>query len=77
MARVLLAALLLSSAGAGLAQTPSAPAPAQAEAQTPAARLHRLFHDSDEANLRRNPIAAIVRGDYRYADRLGDYGSDA
>ena len=43
----------------------------------PGARLHRLFHESDEANLRRNPISAMFRGDLRYADRLGDYISDA
>ena len=77
MNRVLIVALLLSGPSAATAQTPPAPAPAQAEAQTPAARLHRLFQDSDEASLRRNPISAIFRGDYRYADQLGDLGSDA
>ncbi|MDQ4087846.1 MAG: DUF885 domain-containing protein, partial [Pseudomonadota bacterium] len=40
------------------------------------ARLHRLFRESDEDNLRRNPIAAIFRGDYRYANRLGDFLTD-
>src|SRR6202012_5814546 len=35
------------------------------------------FHDSDEAALRRNPLQALVRGDPRYADRFGDYISDA
>ncbi len=40
-------------------------------------KLHALFRESDEANLRRNPIAAIFRGDLRYADRLGDFCSDA
>ena len=77
MRRTLLAALLLSSASTALAQTPTPAAPAQAQAQTPAERLRRLFHDSDEANLRRNPIGAMFRGDYRYADQLGDFGSDA
>jgi len=49
------------------------PAPAQAgEAE----RLKRLFHESDEANLRRNPVGAIFRGDLRYADRLGDFITD-
>ena len=67
---------------------PVAAASAQAQAQTPAAaaaqpaqdvhaRLHQLFHDSDEATLKRNPVSAIFRGDMRYADRLGDYVSDA
>ena len=77
MRRTLLAALLLSGANAALAQTAPAAAPAQAQAQTPATRLHQLFRDSDEANLRRNPLGAMFRGDYRYADRLGDLGSDA
>ena len=40
-------------------------------------RLHQLFRDSDEATLRRNPLSAIFRGDLRYADRFGDYLSDA
>ena len=38
-------------------------------------RLQRLFRESDEASLRRNPLQAMFRGDYRYADRLGDFGS--
>ena len=42
-----------------------------------AERLRALFHESDEAYLKRNPIAAIFRGDLRYADRFGDYCSDA
>ncbi|WP_190282609.1 DUF885 domain-containing protein [Rhizorhabdus histidinilytica] len=50
-------------------------------AATPAASaedtaLARLFHDSDEASLKRNPISGMFRGDMRYADRLGDYVSD-
>ena len=61
------------------------PAAAPALAQRPAAapqesahdRLHRLFRESDEASLRRNPLQGMFRGDYRYADRLGDFGSDA
>ena len=40
-------------------------------------RLFQLFKDSDEAYLRRNPLQALYRGDYRYADRLGDLFSDA
>ena len=58
-----------------------APAPALAQAvtaQTTQAqqsahdRLFRLFKDSDEAYLKRNPMQAILRGDMRYANRLGD-----
>ena len=59
-------------------------APAMADAQiAPAAqqsahdRLFQLFKDSDEASLKRNPLQALFRGDYRYADRLGDLFSDA
>src|SRR5687767_4092906 len=40
-------------------------------------KLRALFRESDEANLRRNPLSAIFRGDLRYADRLGDYCSNA
>lgn len=53
------------------------PAKASASAQTPAERLYALFRASDEADLQRNPINALFRGDLRYADRLGDFVSDA
>ena len=46
-------------------------------AATPAEQLHKLFIDSDEAALKRNPVGALFRGDLRYADRLGDFFSDA
>ena len=55
---------------AAAAAAPAAPQASEAE------RLKRLFHESDEANLRRNPIGAIFRGDLRYADRLGDFITD-
>jgi uncharacterized protein (DUF885 family) len=55
------------------AQTP----PPAAAAESPDAALKRLFADSDEASLKRNPVSAIFRGDLRYADRLGDLGTDA
>jgi len=41
------------------------------------ARLFALFTASDEAELKRNPIEALSRGDLRYADQLGDPFSDA
>ena len=41
------------------------------------AKLKALFHASDEANLKRNPVAALFRGDLRYADQLGDFLTDA
>jgi uncharacterized protein (DUF885 family) len=46
-------------------------------AATPSETLHKLFTDSDEATLKRQPINALFRGDLRYADRLGDFYSDA
>ena len=49
-----------------------APAVAQAAAQSPSQALAALFAASDEANLRRNPIGALFRGDLRYADHLGN-----
>ncbi|MEP7350436.1 MAG: DUF885 domain-containing protein [Sphingorhabdus sp.] len=59
----------------------SAPAYAQATAAdatvTEGKRLATLFAEDDEANLKRNPISALFRGDMRYADQLGDYISDA
>ena len=39
--------------------------------------LAKLFRDSDEDNLRRNPLGALFRGDMRYADQLGDNITDA
>ena len=74
----LLAMTILATAPLpALAQTPP-PAPATAPADGPEdAKLKALFAASDEASLRRNPIQALFRGDLRYADRLGDYLSDA
>ncbi|TMJ20566.1 MAG: DUF885 domain-containing protein [Alphaproteobacteria bacterium] len=78
-ARPLIAIALLLASAACVSQPHSSPAPAAASAapQGADARLARLFHDSDEASLRRNPLSATFRGDYRYADRLGDLYSDA
>ena len=73
----LLAAASLAALSAPLAaQTGAAPAAAPAAAQSEGAKLARLFHESDEANLKRNPVGAIFRGDLRYADRLGDFITD-
>lgn len=75
MRSVLLAALLVGTAAApSLAQTA---APAAAPATSADARLRALFHESDEASLKRNPVSALFRGDMRYADQLGDYFTDA
>jgi uncharacterized protein (DUF885 family) len=81
-ARLLLAASLVAlttaCATADTASTPAAAAPPAAEAPKPdySAQLKKLFAESDEANLKRNPISALFRGDLRYADRLGDYITD-
>jgi uncharacterized protein (DUF885 family) len=75
---LLLAGLAILPACAATGVEPPAASPAvAAPAESPAERLQRLFRESDEASLRRNPIQAIVRGDLRYADRFGDYISDA
>jgi uncharacterized protein (DUF885 family) len=74
--------LILSCCLIALAPLPNAFAQAPA---VPAAaaqgsihdRLFALFNESDEANLRRNPLQALFRGDMRYADHLGDLFSDA
>jgi uncharacterized protein (DUF885 family) len=75
-----------AAALAGCAAVPSAaPTPVASAAQPVAAatpqksahdRLFDLFKASDEANLKRNPLSALFRGDLRYADRLGDFISD-
>ncbi|HEX8484041.1 DUF885 domain-containing protein [Sphingomonas sp.] len=70
-----LALMSLSTATPALAQ--ALPPPVAQPGDGPEdARLKRLFYDSDEASLKRNPIQAIFRGDLRYADRLGDPLSD-
>ena len=72
--------LLLASAALA---APIATAPALAQSATQAApqsedaRLTALFAADDEASLKRNPINGLFRGDTRYADRLGDYVTDA
>ncbi|WP_397606469.1 DUF885 domain-containing protein [Sphingorhabdus sp.] len=61
------------------------PFAAQAQAQTAATetaatesqKLSTLFAADDEASLQRNPLSAMFRGDMRYADRFGDFISDA
>ena len=40
-------------------------------------KLKALFAADDEANLKRNPLSALFRGDLRYADQLGDGITDA
>jgi uncharacterized protein (DUF885 family) len=80
MRRPTLTGCLLAGLLAGCA-APSAPPPetAATDAVQPSAAeaLAALFRESDEANLRRNPVQALARGDMRYADRLGDFLADA
>jgi uncharacterized protein (DUF885 family) len=74
----LLAAVSLATLTGTAFAAPQAPAPAAAHAQgTEGEKLARLFHESDEGSLRRNPLNGVFRGDLRYADRLGDYITDA
>ncbi|MEO8453835.1 MAG: DUF885 domain-containing protein [Sphingomicrobium sp.] len=77
-ARLILSASLVALAASTHAQAPAAaPAPVAAAAQQSAHdQLFQLFKESDEANLKRNPLNALFRGDMRYADRLGDNITD-
>src|SRR3954471_25003628 len=76
-ARLILSASMLAFATSAAAQAPvTAPAVPSAQ-QSAHDRLFELFKQSDEASLQRNPIQALFRGDMRYADRLGDFYSDA
>src|SRR5260221_14290894 len=52
------------------------PVPAAPATQSVHDRLFQLFNESDEAYLKRNPLQALSRGDYGYADRLGDLYRD-
>lgn len=58
-----------------IAQVKDAPA-AVVAVDTPSANLQRLFLQSDEDNLKRNPLYALFRGDNRYADQFGDFITD-
>ena len=71
--------LLLAAAALPLPAwaAPASPAPAAAARLTEGQKLSRLFKESDEAALRRNPIQALFRGDLRYASQFGDYITDA
>jgi uncharacterized protein (DUF885 family) len=63
--------------------SPAAPALADDPVQTEAKQLSEgeklkaIFAEDDEASLKRNPLSALFRGDMRYADRFGDFMSDA
>ncbi|HMS20393.1 DUF885 family protein [uncultured Sphingorhabdus sp.] len=73
----LLAASSLALAPSLASATDTAPAAAPAVEQSENQKLFSLFAEDDEANLKRNPLFALFRGDMRYADQFGDYISDA
>ncbi len=73
--RLLLSALLLTTALPLAA--PVAAATAAAPAVPASAELKALFAASDEAQLKRNPLFALFRGDMRYSDQFGDFITDA
>jgi uncharacterized protein (DUF885 family) len=74
----MLAALLSTTLATAAARGQAVPAPVvQPGESAEDARLKQLFYNSDEASLERHPIEAVFRGDLRYADRLGDYLTDA
>jgi uncharacterized protein (DUF885 family) len=72
-----LAALVAGTAIPAYSQNAAPALPASTVEASAHDRLFRLFKDSDEASLRRNPVQALFRGDLRYADQLGDLFSDA
>lgn len=51
--------------------------PAATQQKSEGEKLQALFASDDEANLKRNPLIALYRGDLRYADQLGDGVSEA
>lgn len=52
-------------------------APVEKPVADAASQLRTLLAESDEADLKRNPINALYRGDMRYAGQFGDYLSNA
>jgi uncharacterized protein (DUF885 family) len=69
-------AALLSPVAAQAQTTATETAPTET-ATTESQRLTALFAADDAASLERNPLNAMFRGDMRYADRFGDFISDA
>ena len=76
-ARLLLTALLLTTAPVAVLAKAPPRAAAAAPQVAPSAALKAVFAASDEAQIKRNPIQALFRGDLRYADQFGDYITDA
>ena len=75
-----LAAMLLATTfiGAVPVASQALPPPAPIAGDGPEdAKLKQLFYASDERDLKNDPLQAIFRGDMRYADRFGEYLTDA
>ncbi len=75
-----LAAMLLATTfiGAVPVSSQALPPPAPIPGDGPEdAKLKQLFYASDERDLKNDPLQAIFRGDMRYADRFGEYLTDA
>lgn len=78
LSRPLLCLLAASCAAVPLlAREKPSPAPIASASQSADEALFALFAAADEAHLRRNPLEAMLRGDLRFADQLGDLVSDA
>ena len=74
--KILLLATVAMLAPVGVAANTQT-APATQAVATEGTRMTALFAAEDEASLKRNPISALFRGDMRYADKIGDFGTDA
>ena len=74
---LLLATTVLLTPASFAAQAQTGAAASNDVTVTEGKRLAGLFAEDDEANLKRNPLSALFRGDMRYADRFGDFISDA
>jgi uncharacterized protein (DUF885 family) len=74
LAAALLSAVTLTACVEDLAAT--APAETAAAPTSASKALHQIFADSDEAQLKLNPVGALFRGDARYNDQFGDYITD-
>ncbi len=75
-----LAAMLLATTfiGAVPVSSQALPPPTPIAGDGPEdAKLKQLFYASDERDLKNDPLQAIFRGDMRYADRFGEYLTDA
>jgi uncharacterized protein (DUF885 family) len=67
------AAAAMMVPGAAMAQQPTTATGASDADRA----LLTLFADTDERDLRENPVSAIGRGDLRFADSFGDYLTEA